>query len=103
MKRTPGPWEVQDYPEEPGKLGFYRINIRNDDGKWSMSDIARTWKKANAHLIAAAPDLLEAVELAQGHLQHLIENGLLVRDHEETYYINKMLGTTIQKAKKGDI
>jgi len=62
MKHTPGPWiidpaedlplaVIQDVPNGYGIAEIYRANINN---------IATA--KANAALIAAAPDMLEALE-----------------------------------------
>ncbi len=50
-KRTPGPWRIEDQ------------DIYGDDKNGYIC----TWSgySVDAHLIAAAPDLLEALELAQ--------------------------------------
>ena len=59
MKYTPGPWEASDsvgwaiYPEKPGASHIAQLN------KW------RSNSAANARLMAAAPDMLEALELVQ--------------------------------------
>ena len=57
MKHTPGPWEAsQEWP-------------KNIADAWYVHDtthgiqIAEIYGSGNAHLIAAAPDLLEACEL----------------------------------------
>jgi hypothetical protein len=65
---TPGPWKIEE------NLDQGNIDIRSDD--IYRFYIAEVWggmdaHKANAHLIAAAPDLLEALEAlvkqAEGH------------------------------------
>jgi hypothetical protein len=50
---TPAPWAVT--------FGKYDASIHTDVTVASISDEAYAWK-ANARLIAAAPDLLEALE-----------------------------------------
>ncbi|CAN0620485.1 conserved protein of unknown function [Burkholderia multivorans] len=59
VKHTPGPWAV---PESHGKA---RVWARHEFlvADCNVSDHLRTVeKKANARLIAAAPDLLDALE-----------------------------------------
>lgn len=67
MKRTPGPWKLTDYYEghELPKSGDWVGSIENEAGE----EIYRgpfcfhaLNNKANATLIAAAPDMLEALE-----------------------------------------
>ena len=60
MTHTPGPWKVDE-----NHKGF--VNIRRDVDFYT-SDIATVWDfyaenyESNAHLIAAAPEMLEALE-----------------------------------------
>ena len=56
-KHTPGPWEVQ-IGIDPTGFACYFI------GRISRPFISRAEEEANARLIAAAPDLLEALEYA---------------------------------------
>jgi hypothetical protein len=70
---TPGPWEIQD--AGPGTIRGLRFRVVTKD-----SIIARTtdgWKeaRANARLIAAAPELLEQCKLFEKVLTHLINSG----------------------------
>jgi hypothetical protein len=67
-KWTPGPWEVDDAGDVHSKhLGyaysFVAISTGEDYGGYygDNADVDLQ-KKANAHLIAAAPDLYEALE-----------------------------------------
>jgi len=56
---TPGPWKTVVYPEE----GW--IDIEAPDGTCIIGDLGirnDEYLEANANLIAAAPDLLEALE-----------------------------------------
>ena len=57
QKHTPGPWYKMPYPTKGG--GF---NVRDKSN--NVPSIARTYNDdgANARLIAAAPDLLEAAK-----------------------------------------
>ena len=84
-KHTPGPWEKEHTTLQivrgimmPDDVGTWQISEKNDTGsvvayvpsgedapsKWSnpASDDYKTSQIANAHLIAAAPDLLAALE-----------------------------------------
>lgn len=66
MKHTPGPWKFTDTPETEHHLidgnGTHKVPVavieRQDDNN----------SKANAHLIAAAPELLEALEWGMKHV-----------------------------------
>ncbi len=56
---TPGPWYVNSVVErDPGKPGRVVHNVFNQDGLYAH--IAECWNEANARLIAAAPELLNA-------------------------------------------
>lgn len=60
-KHTPGPWIA----DEAGRVGFtvfspeagYIIGCHDDEGRYGAID-----SEANARLIAAAPDLLDALQ-----------------------------------------
>jgi hypothetical protein len=67
---TPGPWIAKR------NSSFWEINPvnRSESGPWSVGDVCASapddadggLQEANARLIAAAPDLLEALEAAVG-------------------------------------
>lgn len=61
LKHTPGPWEIN---------GLHIITKRSDElGYYSIATVLQPVKqtphKANAHLIASAPELLEACKEAK--------------------------------------
>lgn len=62
-KHTPGPWVLDDrgykYIVSKSGDGYITRDVCRMDGS-TMASVAQT---ANAHLIAAAPELLEALEL----------------------------------------
>lgn len=71
MKHTPGPWKLDH---------DVIVSIENKNGDWptvckrdehSVIDSYVQWTK-NAHLIAAAPEMLEALEVAQHIIEKLI-------------------------------
>lgn len=59
FKHTPGPWEIVDNMRDPDGFAIY---APNED--YQLDRIGRCFNKFNAHLIAAAPDLLEALQAA---------------------------------------
>jgi hypothetical protein len=73
MNYTPGPWKVSEYPTRQG-----RCNITNSGGVGEVPlEIAEAYPmgeywddetKANARLIASAPELLEALEQLVEHV-----------------------------------
>jgi hypothetical protein len=82
LKSTPGPWEVKHSESKSafnivgtqlgGKYKLARVPYLVDDRLGELND---TWKQeaeANAKLIAAAPELLEALELNSKMLDMLI-------------------------------
>lgn len=64
FKGTPGPWEVEP---NPGKGSW----VGDSKGNWSALSCGRSNDEgeANAHLIAAAPDMLEALQEAIKELE----------------------------------
>lgn len=79
MKHTPGPWKVgstvTDYNAVGGELGIgLKIHFAGQDHEWHVATVygqteegepltcKQGYRSANARLIAAAPDLLEALE-----------------------------------------
>ena len=63
MSHTPGPWEI----ESSFNPGYKNISAQKHTALaqvvWCMEDEGRSPEcEANAHLIAAAPELLEALE-----------------------------------------
>lgn len=74
-QHTPGPWQVQK-EALPNRVGITATNGRFIT--WTMGGAPNSESEANARLIAAAPDLLEALEVicrefANGH--PLIQQG----------------------------
>lgn len=65
MVHTPGPWQFYELPNHQGSDGLGYIRTVPEDGLEIAhhGDIGRSWSEnvANAHLIAAAPDLLESL------------------------------------------
>jgi hypothetical protein len=66
-QHTPGPWEVK-YPSRNNK---FRFGIHHESENLSRY-VAGVSRQADARLIAAAPDLLEAAEVLLSH--HRVAN-----------------------------
>lgn len=58
---TPGPWEISESPDFPGQQ---TIHAQGSDRILAVLDRTDEQDIANARLIAAAPDLLEALKEA---------------------------------------
>jgi len=63
-KHTPGPWKVKDCRPDVSTRQVWTDESR---GSVMIATTGGTDKEANARLIAAAPDLLEALRCVQGH------------------------------------
>ena len=81
MKHTPGPWEHEGVIMWPTRQSFYRCHI-SIPGKiiGQVIGVDRDEIEANAHLIAAAPELLESLKSATARLGSYLE--WLVALHE---------------------
>lgn len=90
MKHTPGPWKMSKKyfidgeftAKNPWPVRSISPNHSNDDLLIARVTAAESGidleLKANAHLIAAAPDLLKACEDARIEIEHLEQRGILV-------------------------
>lgn len=93
-KHTPGPWGTDNYDSEP--------YINTDGGETNIAmcfDLRDGRQKANARLIAAAPELLEAAKrvsrlCAEWH----IKEGISADAFAYTQNVIDMLSDTIAKA-----
>ena len=70
MKHTPGPWEVT----EDGEADFSGIATQSN---WLMriqqnGELSVQEEEANANLIAAAPELLAALEALEPHMDAIV-------------------------------
>ena len=83
-KHTPGPWEIKYHPDPCYRYISGPQHIALAQVVWCMEDEDRSPEcEANAHLIAAAPELLEALEKivelnGPGRIYKLNELGMLV-------------------------
>ena len=102
MKHTPGPWEMK--PEEVDKP-YIRIRGTQLGGRFKIANVLtpvydgvpeREAKetRANAQLIAAAPELLEALQLCEEFMSQLPSTGFdgLARVEGARKAITKALG-----------
>lgn len=70
-KHTPGPWEFKSYAD-------FDIDITSEDSVIATTGHDPSYsyeeEKANARLIAAAPDLLELLKSLEQHLRPRLNN-----------------------------
>lgn len=73
---TPGPWHVDSVPCDTGKIFIHSGDAGADDRR-DIADVHQWYghkaQMANAQLIAAAPELLDALECAEGVVHWAIE------------------------------
>jgi hypothetical protein len=97
-KHTPGPWIVRgEYSEEHG--GMYSINQTVESADAGLPFVQLDEINGNAALIAAAPEMLEALELLTG-LSALGKASKFSHELSENECIDKALAA-ITKAKGG--
>ena len=69
MKHTPGPWKVREPDHFVDGLAHMVVSEHPQEGYWHIAEIGthngRKESEANARLIAAAPEMLEALKEAQ--------------------------------------
>lgn len=89
MKHTKGPWK---YVGKPSDMHL----VETGDSQWN---IALVQTKEDAHLIAAAPEMLEALELAEKYIRAAVSDGALQDCALPVSNIQRMITGIISKAK----
>ena len=81
-KHTPGPWMFDATLKGDGSFGGSYIVSNNAKRTWPLAEV---YREDNAHLIAAAPELLEALKalvadlkpyMGQGRMDDKIRNAI---------------------------
>lgn len=104
-QHTPGPWEIQS--DAKGVYGIVvkqTSPIRTHQFIASLHDsMGEEERQANAHLLAAAPDLLEALEKIEWYLEGLANThgNLLSAEGVSTLSCRNLIAKTLKKAKGG--
>lgn len=70
-KFTPGPWVIRVNSYHPGQRTIEEKNSPDGHFVIAVVDAGDEREKANARLIACAPELLEALKRAEAHLSFL--------------------------------
>lgn len=70
MSHTPGPW-LNEFGSILGGKGHYIASVTGGDGNRFVDEEDNVECAANARLIAAAPELLEALQMLQPFLHEL--------------------------------
>lgn len=85
-QHTPGPWQVRTLEN----FGFNVVHYVGGD-KFNIARVAKAGNEADASLIAAAPDLLEALKGAIGALEQDVDTGADYNDADWTGIANQRL------------
>ena len=89
---TPGPWLLRMTPLG-GQLGFsYKVDLPN--GAVALTSSNDDASEANAHLIAAAPRLLRALEISE----QAIEEATDILHYEDGLPVTALDGSEIERA-----
>ncbi len=92
-KHTPGPWKVVG-------TEIWGANVKIASGRGAYDEKDRQKNKANARLIAAAPDLLAACKTTLEMLDAEIRTAPLGRDTQPEKVTAQVLEAAIDKAEK---
>ena len=87
MSHTPGPWIAIPTTAISRNANTVRMDVVTTSGEWNPAFVAGDMLPADAHLIAAAPDLLAALELIYSNAG------------ESPEWIRSRIGPIIEKAK----
>lgn len=93
-KHTKGPWYVASMGSDPFDQGLVTSEKTGEN-------IAVTYKAENARLIAAAPDMLEALEVARKYAYDHI-SGFGVREGNEAAQVYNIIRAAIAKATEAE-
>lgn len=94
-KHTPGPWAVKEYTHAINGEQYYSVTTEAL-GVGDVIPNGITNNKANAHLIAAAPEMLEALEhMRDGYMWHVSEGRFVSELEPKIEYLSSI----IRKAK----
>ncbi len=92
---SPGPWEV--YPIAGNSPESGHVQVCQPSTK-EYGAIAQVWGKGNARLIAAAPELLEALQTCQQLANKARQSHFSKAEAEACCYaIAKLAGTLLEK------
>lgn len=83
-KHTPGPWEVRKYPEMPNRCVIGSVLGSGGQGIAHTVGLGKGTDEANAQLMAAAPELLEALEACVKDAEKCVNPGTRMYGYEES-------------------
>lgn len=70
MKHTPGPWSINNWPQGDSQIAIGAVGTPLI-AKAFLRDVSINQQKANARLIAAAPELLAVAQQAAEAIKHV--------------------------------
>lgn len=102
-KHTPAPWKVQEPRHFPNRENTHLFIVSNNTLVSIMPELQNdrlNESAANARLIAAAPELLEALKLANKHLEAIasVYGARLDGTNLETTETRRIIAAAILKA-----
>lgn len=78
-EHAPAPWEYVPIERDEDDVVYNVASVRaRPEGGQAITGVADVWEEANARLIAAAPELLEAATLAFANLEPAYSSDHLV-------------------------
>ena len=79
-KFTPGPWKISEY-----RNSHSMIIVGSDE--WDVAEVGYPNRDANAHLIAAAPDLYKALANLEPYLDAIVCYASTIEEHPPNGFI----------------
>lgn len=99
MSHTPGPWQFTANMYGISNKRVYGVEDKNGPFPEGVANCGfGVWSEANAHLIAAAPEMLEALKLLAQEVDDLSANNLDSHNWTHHQQLLTLAHTAINKA-----
>lgn len=106
MRHTPGPWKVVSDPNCDAIGDRHAFGVQQEPNKWIVADVNGDLEdaaqiKANAYLIAAAPELLDALKEMRARLQRVDDLDVALGENVGAFEAIARADAAIAKAESG--